>query len=243
MTKESTDTFALQLSDDFKCLNTCEFLSFSKCSSILVLRQREVSPIYVALQAQVNLYTTLDLLSMTSLSFVLKTSLILKLVQISFTSMGLQHFFLNRKDYDASILAIVKDTSKFKSLKDDPTRKRENHLQRTLRQLKKKGFINNVVYDKIYPIGSQPARIYGTPKMHKFKASDNIPSFRPIVSSIGTKKKSESFSVRKFSFLTYFVFKSNSRNRISFSKSSVYWTYQRGNNILPIENLKRQSVT
>ena len=96
MTKESTDTFALQLSDDFKCLNTCEFLSFSKCSSILMLRQREVSPIYVALQAHVNLYTTLDLLSLTSLSFVLKISLILKLVQISLTSMGLQHFLIKQ---------------------------------------------------------------------------------------------------------------------------------------------------
>ena len=38
----------------------------------------------------------------------------------------------------------------------------------------------------MYPFGSAPARIYGTPKMHKFSSSDSFPKFRPIVSSIGT---------------------------------------------------------
>jgi len=93
---------------------------------------------------------------------------------------------MNRKDYYDGIFTIINDTSKVKLLKEDPTQKRENHLQRTLRNLKKKGFINTVDYDNIYPIGSQPARIYGTPKMHKFKASDKILSLWPIVSSIGT---------------------------------------------------------
>ena len=30
------------------------------------------------------------------------------------------------------------------------------------------------------------ARIYGTPKMHKFSSSDSFPKLRPMVSSIGT---------------------------------------------------------
>ena len=36
----------------------------------------------------------------------------------------------------------------------------------------------------MYPSGSAPARIYGTPKMHKFFSSDSFPKLRPIVSSI-----------------------------------------------------------
>ena len=38
----------------------------------------------------------------------------------------------------------------------------------------------------MYPSGSAPARIYGTPKMHKSSSSDSFSKLRPIVSSIGT---------------------------------------------------------
>ena len=64
--------------------------------------------------------------------------------------------------------------------------KREASLQRFLRKLKQKNFFNEIEYDKLYPSGSAPARIYGTPKMHKFSSSDSFPKLRPIVSSIGT---------------------------------------------------------
>ena len=37
-----------------------------------------------------------------------------------------------------------------------------------------------------YPSGSAPARMYGTPKIHKFSPSDSFPKLCPIVSSIGT---------------------------------------------------------
>ena len=47
-------------------------------------------------------------------------------------------------------------------------------------------FCDKNVYGKLYPSGSAPASIYGTPKMHKFSSSDTFPKFRPIVSSIGT---------------------------------------------------------
>ena len=56
---------------------------------------------------------------------------------------------------------------------------REASLQRLLRKLKQKN-----VYDKLYPFGSAPARICGTPKMDKF-FSNTFPKLRPIVSSIG----------------------------------------------------------
>ena len=52
--------------------------------------------------------------------------------------------------------------------------------------MKQKNLINEIEYDKLYPSGSAPARIYGTPKMHKFFSSDSFPKLRPIVSSIGT---------------------------------------------------------
>ena len=38
----------------------------------------------------------------------------------------------------------------------------------------------------MYPSGSAPARIYVTPKMHKFSSNDSFPKLRPIVSSIST---------------------------------------------------------
>ena len=53
-------------------------------------------------------------------------------------------------------------------------------------KLKQKNFLNENGYDKLYPSGSAPARIYGTPKMYKFSSSDSFPKLRPIVSSIGT---------------------------------------------------------
>ena len=52
--------------------------------------------------------------------------------------------------------------------------------------MKQKNFFNENEYDKLYPSGSAPTRIYGTPKMHKFSSSDSFPKLRPIVSSIGT---------------------------------------------------------
>ena len=62
----------------------------------------------------------------------------------------------------------------------------EDSVQRFLRKLKQKNFFNEIEYDKLYPSGSAPARIYGTPKMHKFSSNDLFPKHRPIVSSIGT---------------------------------------------------------
>ena len=40
-------------------------------------------------------------------------------------------------------------------------------------------------YKCIYPSGSAPAKIYGTPKMHKLIDSNSFPKLQPIVSSAG----------------------------------------------------------
>ena len=50
----------------------------------------------------------------------------------------------------------------------------------------KKNFFREIEYYKLYPSGSAPALIYGTPKMHKLSSSDSFPKLRPIVSSIST---------------------------------------------------------
>ncbi|XP_065642299.1 uncharacterized protein LOC136073930 [Hydra vulgaris] len=52
-------------------------------------------------------------------------------------------------------------------LKDDPTIKKEVSLQGYLRKLKKLKCFEKDIYNKIYSVGSQPARIYALPKMHK----------------------------------------------------------------------------
>ena len=64
--------------------------------------------------------------------------------------------------------------------------KREISLRHFLNKLKQKDFFDENEYDKLYPSGSAPARIYGTPKMQKFSSSDSFPKLRSIVSSAGT---------------------------------------------------------
>ena len=93
---------------------------------------------------------------------------------------------LDRKLYNNAIQEIISDASKFKKLNKDPTLESEASRQRFSRKLKQKNFFNKNEYDKLYPSGSAPGRIYGTPKMHKFSSSDSFPKFRPIVLSIGT---------------------------------------------------------
>jgi len=72
--------------------------------------------------------------------------------------------FRDRSDYDQVILKIINDTSKFRPVKEDPSLIRDGRLQHLLQKLKKDGRLENVVYENIYPKGSQPARVYGLPK-------------------------------------------------------------------------------
>ena len=52
--------------------------------------------------------------------------------------------------------------------------------------MKQKNFFHKNEYDKLYRPGSTPARIHGTPKMHKFSSSDLFPKLRLLVSSTDT---------------------------------------------------------
>jgi len=58
---------------------------------------------------------------------------------------------LDRTAYNRGILKTINDTSKFKPLSIDPTLNREGKLQLFLRDLKKKGHLDQEVYDAIYP--------------------------------------------------------------------------------------------
>ena len=93
---------------------------------------------------------------------------------------------LDRKLYNNAIEKIILDTYKFRKLNENPTLKCKASLQRFLRKLKQKNFFHEIEYDKLYSSGSAPARIYGTPKMHKFFSSDSFPQLHPIISTIGT---------------------------------------------------------
>ena len=93
----------------------------------------------------------------------------------------------DRDVYIQKIFQIIKDCTKFKELSTDTTVMSEGQLQRFLRSMKDKNIFTRENYEKIYPSGSKPAFIYGTPKIHKLKHNNiNELSLRPIISSIGT---------------------------------------------------------
>ena len=100
---------------------------------------------------------------------------------------------MDKTDYDAEILKILSDRSKFKprdrlhgrNNDKDLTIFREEQLKRYLYNLNKNRLISDDVYKLVSPSGSVPSRIYGTPKMHKVKGEVKTPPLRPIVSSIG----------------------------------------------------------
>ena len=70
---------------------------------------------------------------------------------------------------------------KFKHLKQNPTKSREDSLSEYLRKIKKDGIIDDVILHKILPSGSSPGVLYGLPKVHK----PGCPLW-PIVSSVNT---------------------------------------------------------
>ena len=105
-------------------------------------------------------------------------------IVITYPGKGKGVVIMNRKDYDKAIYDILESNSKFKKLKKDPTLLKEGQLQHFIRTLKKQGVSDENTYENIYPVGSQPSRLYGTPKLHK--SFTNFPPLRPIVSSINS---------------------------------------------------------
>ena len=108
---------------------------------------------------------------------------------------------LNRDEYIKSMTELISDQKKFRKLKEYPTLKRERALQWTLREINKKNIFSDIEYSNLYPKGTKPARLYGTPKIHKAFLRGSPPPFRPIVSSIGTYIPSEYSTKDSFTFI------------------------------------------
>ena len=76
-------------------------------------------------------------------------------------------------------------TIKIKDEREGQKKKNCASLKCFLGKLKQKNIFNEIEYDTLYPSGSAPARVYGTPKIHKFSSNDSCPKLHQIVSSIG----------------------------------------------------------
>ena len=88
---------------------------------------------------------------------------------------------VNRLDYLRKMKQLISDNSKFKQLKNNPTKSREDSLSTYLRKLRNDQLIDDATFHKILPSGSSPGILYGLPKVHKVGCP-----FRPIISSVNT---------------------------------------------------------
>ena len=98
---------------------------------------------------------------------------------------------LNKNDYISRMKVILNDSSKFQKLSIDQNKvlnhivHMENRIINVLKKLKNKKIISENIYEDLYPVGSLPGILCGRAKIHK-PIKDGVPSFRPILSAIGT---------------------------------------------------------
>ena len=98
---------------------------------------------------------------------------------------------LNKSDYVFKLSKILKDISKFKrvNIEEGKVLNRLIHMEeriiRLLKSLEGQGEISEKERNDLYPSGSKPGVLYGLAKIHK-ALEDGTPSFRPILSAIGT---------------------------------------------------------
>ena len=92
---------------------------------------------------------------------------------------------MDSSKYTEKCLGLLKN-DQFAKINDDPAERIESKIQRCVRKLKSK--IAKEEYSKLYPIGSNPGKFYGTAKIQKISYNDTIDQLplRPIVSNIGT---------------------------------------------------------
>ena len=93
--------------------------------------------------------------------------------------------------YISKMKKIVFDTTKFEQINIEEDKqlnfllKSEKKVIDLIKRLENEGKISEKEYELIYPRGSRPGILYGSPKFHK-PVINNCPKFRPILSTIGT---------------------------------------------------------
>lgn len=98
---------------------------------------------------------------------------------------------VDKKDYITKLQELVADPEKFEKVdvKDDKDysfmTKQKEAVDEVLRNLLKKKSISEYEKKKLSPDGPNPARLYGSPKIHK-PLVNGLPKYRPIISQIGT---------------------------------------------------------
>ena len=88
---------------------------------------------------------------------------------------------MNKSDYQAKMLHILDDKTKFSRVKSDNNLSNLSRFQRFLRRLKSKKLLEEDDYRRIYPSATSLPAMYGLPKIHK----PTVP-LRPILSATGS---------------------------------------------------------
>lgn len=94
---------------------------------------------------------------------------------------GRMTVIMNRTDYFTKAEQLVKDAATYQEVKEDPTRRLENQVNKTLKKIEQEGQISKYEYDKMKSGDSNIPRFYCLPKVHK----EGVP-FRPIVALPGS---------------------------------------------------------
>ena len=98
---------------------------------------------------------------------------------------------LNRKDYVCKMKNILNDKSKFQKIYIDHCKilnqliHMEGKVIDVPKNLRDKKEISIEQFQDLSPSASRPGIMYGSDKVHKI-VTDGLPSFRPILSAIGT---------------------------------------------------------
>ena len=106
---------------------------------------------------------------------------------------------VNRDDYIKKMQEMVDDESKFEKVKVKEGKdynfmvKEKATVDKILADLVKKKSIDEDQRKRLSPDGPTPARLYGSPKIHK-PLVDGLPKYRPIISQIG----SSTYKLAKF---------------------------------------------
>ena len=89
---------------------------------------------------------------------------------------------MNRTDYDAKMLMMLKDESTYRPLEKDPTSALERRMNSTLMKLKQSGRLPDRVYACLRRSAGKTPLLYGLPKVHK----PDVPPLCPIVSFVSS---------------------------------------------------------